>query len=218
MSRTQGGRPPSPAPKKKSPPYLWIALGAMGVVALVTAVVLSGGDSKDPGMPSSATVAIAGDRLPIFTGNPNADPAVGMAAPTLAGEDFTGSAVSIADDGRPKVILFLAHWCPHCQREVPVVQAFEDAVGFPRDIDFYSVATSYSSSQPNWPPSAWLAREGWTFPVVVDDPQSGALLAFGHGAFPYYVFLDAEGNVAMRLSGEQEPEVLVSLMERLVDS
>ena len=36
-------------------------------------------------------------------------------------EDFEGDAVAITNDGRPKIILLFAHWCPHCQNEVPVV-------------------------------------------------------------------------------------------------
>lgn len=56
-------------------------------------------------------------------------------------------------------------------------------VGFPDSVDIYLVATSYSPSQPNWPPSAWLEREGWTIAVIVDDPQSTAYEAFGQGAF-----------------------------------
>jgi thiol-disulfide isomerase/thioredoxin len=215
MSRTQQKKPPAHSRNTKKPPYLWIGIGVVGLLALAVAALLSGGGAPDPGMPAAASVDISGTALPAFAGDPNNDPAVGMTAPDATGRDFAGASTEITDDGRPKVNLFLAHWCPHCQREVPVVQAYQNDVGFPGGVDLYAVATAYSDTRPNWPPSAWLAREGWTFPTLVDDDQSSALGAFGQGAFPYYVLIDSDGNVAMRLSGEQDPTNLASLMERL---
>lgn len=222
MSRTQQRKRPRPAPStssaKKEPPYLWIGLGAVVVLALAAAFLFSSGDDTRLEMPLDARVEVTGEALPAFGGDPASDPGVGVVAPELSGEDFTGGPLEITADGRPKVLLFLAHWCPHCQREVPAVQAYQEEVGFPPGVDLYSVATSYSSSQPNWPPSDWLAREGWTFPVLVDDPEASAWTAFGQGGFPFYVFIDAAGDVAMRLSGEQDPSVLASLMEQLAGS
>jgi thiol-disulfide isomerase/thioredoxin len=169
-------------------------------------------------MPDQVSVELSGEALPLFSGDPASDSAIGLPMPSMTGADFEGKPVSIVPGGRPMVVLFLAHWCPHCQREVPKVQTYQDQVGFPAGVDFYSVATSNSSSQPNWPPSAWLAREGWTFPVLVDDQESRAFQAAGRGAFPYFVFVDSAGNVALRLSGEQDPLMLASIMEQLASS
>jgi thiol-disulfide isomerase/thioredoxin len=184
------------------------------LVALAVAVALSGG-ATGPAMPDNATVAIEGSSLPVYPGDPSNDPAVGLPAPNLMGTSFTGDEVNIVDDGRPKVILFLAHWCRFCQQEVPALQRYQQQTGFPASVDLYSVATAYASDRPNWPPSEWLHREGWSFPVVVDDPRASAYLAYGQGAFPYYVFVDGSGQVALRLSGQQDPAVLVGLMEQI---
>lgn len=202
--------------KRRGRTGLLLALGAAVVVALIAAVALSGGEAgDDPGMPADAAVSVTGSPLPAFAGDPSNDPAIGMAAPSVTGEDFSGQAVSITNDGRPKVLLFLAHWCPHCQREVTAVQAYQDETGFPPVADLMSVATSYTPARPNWPPSSWLTREGWSFPVLVDDATSTAFTAFGAGAFPYYVLIGSDGTVALRLSGEQDPATLASLMEQL---
>ena len=41
-------------------------------------------------------------------------------SPPSPASDFDGDDITIgADDGTAKVILFVAHWCPHCQAEVP---------------------------------------------------------------------------------------------------
>jgi cytochrome c biogenesis protein CcmG/thiol:disulfide interchange protein DsbE len=125
-----------------------------------------------------------------------------MAAPAVSGEDFAGSPVSIGSDGRAKAIVFLAHWCPHCQAEVPVIQGWLDSGGAPADVDLYSVATSNDPSQPNYPPDAWLQGEGWTVPVLVDDGEDTAGRAFGVSAFPFFVFVDDQGNVVSRATGE----------------
>jgi cytochrome c biogenesis protein CcmG, thiol:disulfide interchange protein DsbE len=217
MNARQRAKVSAKRPSTKGTNGVWLALGVLVTVAVGVAIVVSGASRQGPPMPTDVVVSIAGDPLPAFSGNPVGDPAVGSRAPTLAGENFEGSAVTIDNDGRGKVILFLAHWCSHCQREVPAVQTYQQEVGFPTTVDFYSVATSYSPNQPNWPPSAWLDREGWTFPVLVDDEESSAYIQFGQGGFPFYVFVDSAGNVAMRLSGEQDPATLAAQMEQLAN-
>ena len=196
---------------------IYVGLALVVVVALGAAILLSRSAENTDGMPLDATVTVSGDSLPDFGGDPASDAAIGMVAPSLTGQDFDGNQVAITNDGRPKVILFLAHWCSHCQREVPVLQSYSDETGFPDVVDIYSVATSYSPTQPNWPPSSWLAREGWPFPALVDDPESTAYQAFGQGGFPYYVLIDSSGEVALRLSGEQDPAALADLLDQLAD-
>jgi thiol-disulfide isomerase/thioredoxin len=124
-----------------------------------------------------------------------------MRAPLVEGADFDGQPVAIEADGRAKVLLFLAHWCPHCQAEVPVVQGWASAGGIPDDVDVISIATGIDPSAPNYPPDAWLEREGWTLPVIV-DPTNSVSDAYGLTAFPFWVFVDPDGNVRGRASGE----------------
>jgi len=143
---------------------------------------------------------VDGTALPRFTGS-GSDPAVGTAAPVVHGASFSGAPVTIAADGRPKVVLFLAHWCPHCQGEVPLIQAWLNGGGAPSDVDLISVVTSISSDAPNYPPDAWLKREGWTVPVIA-DPTGTVADAYGLPAFPYWVLIDKTGKVRARLVGE----------------
>jgi len=196
---------------------VYVGLAVVVVVALGAAILLSRPDEATDSMPLDATVTVSGDSLPAFGGDPASDAAIGRDAPGLTGQDFEGNQVAITNDGRPKAILFLAHWCPHCQREVPVMQSYSDETGFPDSVDIYSVATSYSPTRPNWPPSTWLEREGWTFPTIVDDPESTAFQAFGQGGFPYYVVIDSNGQIALRVSGEQDPAALADFLAQLAD-
>jgi len=143
---------------------------------------------------------ITGTPLPTFTGG-TPDPAVGLAAPVVNGSDFAGAPVAIAPSGKTTVVIFAAHWCPHCQREIPVIQAWVDAGGLTADVDMITVSTAIDSTLPNYPPKDWFAREHWTAPVLV-DPTNTVAAAYGLAGYPYFVILDGAGNVFARLAGE----------------
>ena len=106
--------------------------------------------------------------------------------------------------------------CPHCQAEVPVVQDWVNGGGLPDDIQLISVSTAIDPNRPNYPPDAWLEREGWTAPVIVDE--SGAVAdAYGLSAFPFWVFVNADGTVAGRMSGEltvPQLEQIIGVLQR----
>ena len=99
---------------------------------------------------------------------PEVDTAIGDPIPTLTGVSFDGSKVTIGPTGKPQVVMFLAHWCPHCQAEVPRIVDLAKQGAF-KGIDVAAVATGTSAEAPNYPPSAWLEREKWPFPVMVDS-------------------------------------------------
>jgi cytochrome c biogenesis protein CcmG/thiol:disulfide interchange protein DsbE len=197
-----------------------VVLGAVAlviVIAVVVAVASSGGDdSGSAAAQETAAVKVEGSPLPDFPGNDAVDPAVGTVAPTLIGESFDESKVTIGPTGKPQVVVFLAHWCPHCQAEVPRLVAAAKA-GQLAGIDVSAVTTSTSSEAPNYPPSAWLDREKWTFPVMVDSTSGAAGVAYGLKSFPYFVFLDGEGAVLGRSSGEVAPGALKAIFNALRD-
>jgi thiol-disulfide isomerase/thioredoxin len=187
---------------------LWIIAGAIAfafVVAIAIGVASSGSNGDDPPLDDETRpVEVAGTPLVQYTGQPVADdPAVGRTAPTVAGSDFDGERVEIAQNGRPKAIAFVAHWCPHCRAEVPRLASWLGDNELPPNLDLVIVSTATDPSRPNFPPSTWLRDAGLSsVPTLVDSAQSGAFLAFGAGGFPFWVYLDARGNVVARTSGE----------------
>lgn len=210
-----------PAPKnqgtqKKSFPVLPVVFVAIAAL-LIAAIVLSGEESIGSAG-EFGEVSIDGDALPPWEGNASvveADSAFGVVAPEATGEDFDGSTVSISHDGTPKAVVFLAHWCSHCRAEVPRVQAWLDSTGGVPGVEVMSVTTAASSGQPNWPPSSWLATENWTSPNIRDDSDRTLLNAYGGTSFPYWVFLNGDGSVAYRLSGETDVQTLQTIMQTL---
>lgn len=168
----------------------------------------------EDGVQQTAAVSIGGASLPEFEAT-EGDPAVGMTLPEISGEDFYGEKVAIRNDGKPKVVMFLAHWCPHCQKEVPVVQAWLAEHGLAHDVGIYSVATATSEAQPNYPPSDWLEREGWTVPVIADDGGSSAGDAAGVSSYPFFVFVNADGTVSARAAGELSTDTIEAAIAAL---
>jgi cytochrome c biogenesis protein CcmG, thiol:disulfide interchange protein DsbE len=174
-----------------------------------TTVVASGGPAENQ------AVTIVGDVLKPLP-EKGTDPAVGLAAPTIEGHDFTGKAVTIKPgDGKPKLILFVAHWCPHCQREVPRIVKWANDGSIPKSIEVVAVSTGVKSDQNNFPPSAWLAKENWPGAIVADDTKSQAGLAYGLTGFPFFTLVDGAGKVVGRDGGEKELEQIQALIAKL---
>ncbi len=146
--------------------------------------------------------------------DPAADAAIGQPLPTITGTGFDDSEIVIGDDGRAKVIYFLAHWCPHCQAEVPRLVELIDSGGQPEGLDVYGISTSVDATRGGaYPPAAWFDREGFDVPVIRDSPSNDAFNFFGGGGFPYAIYVDADNNIVARSSGELEPSVIQSIWE-----
>ena len=194
-----------------------------GVVVLIIAAaliaVLATGGSDDSGDSSASgdsgaeieqtrPVEVTGEALAPFE-DPAADPAVGQASPVVNGQGFDGTAMTIGGAGdKPTLLVFLAHWCPHCNREVPEVIKLNDAGGIPADLDVIGISTAVASDRPNYPPSEWIVDKGWPFPTMADSENSEALSAFGGTGFPFLVMVDSDGTVLARQSGESTADEL----------
>jgi len=166
-------------------------------------------------------VEVVGAALPELAQAPvEADPALGSPAPVIVGVDFDGTTVRVdAAANGPTLVVFLAHWCPHCNNEVPRINELRDAGSLPADLDVVAVSTAIDPTRPNWPPSEWLDGLDWTFPAIADgvdtDSEPAAYIAtraYGVDGFPFATLIDADGNVAARWSGEHETAELLELI------
>ena len=224
--------------RSRTPLVLAIVLVVAGVVALVAVLATRGDDDGDtassvpppgatsPGSaggtpsggtidPLAASVTVDGEPLPPLE-DPNNDAAVGMKAPALHGTDYSGQPTDIVPGtGGPMMIVFLAHWCPHCNAEIPVLLDGRDSGAIPPDLQIFGVSTAVSPDRPNYPPGQWLQDKGWDWPVLADAVQFTAGTAYGVTGFPGFTLLDADGNVAARGSGEISIEDLQALVDQV---
>ena len=194
-----------------------IVIGGAAIVAISS----SGSESSTSSgnISEFSDITVTGDALPAFDSVSTAtDTAIGLPAPVVSGKGFTGTEITTDGAGTPTLLVFLAHWCPHCQREVPLLVQWEKDGKTPTGVDVIAVATGTDPANPNFPPSEWLAREEFPalWPVIADSADKKAANAFGLSGYPYFVLVDAQGNVFKRLSGEIPMDELTALINQMI--
>ena len=153
-------------------------------------------------------VTILGDPIPV-------DPEIGYLAPSFEAELNDGSGLVTVNpaDGTVRLIGFFAHWCPHCQREVPRVSKWLEQNGVPTEIEILAISTAVREGTPNYPPSEWFIKERWPTNIFVDNQDNDLAAAYGLAGFPYWVLVDATGTVVHRSSGELTEEQFSYLVD-----
>ncbi|MEX1280213.1 MAG: TlpA disulfide reductase family protein [Acidimicrobiia bacterium] len=208
-----------PAPSTNRAPFLWIGLGVVVVVALFVWAIASGGTSgtasgSDFEVPAFGEVTIDGDPLPLLDpsggGVAEFDPAAGQPAPLVSGTDWNGEPSTVGGAGS-QLVVFLAHWCPNCQAEVPVLVDLMAGGDTIDGVPVVAVATSANSTRAEFPPAAWLDREGWTGQVVMDDAETTALRAYGLAAFPAWAVIGPDGEIVTRATGQLPADAIRAL-------
>ena len=181
---------------------------AIAIAAIVAVATQSSSDDVVTGVEEFNSVEVVGDPLPEYSDSAS-DTAIGMTAPILTGKGFTGNTI-VTGPGAPTLLVFLAHWCQYCQREVPLLVQWNRDGLVPSGLDVIAIATSTDPASPNFPPSEWLAREEFPplWPVMTDSGEKTAANAMGVSGCPFFVLLDSSGKVALRISGEIEMPVL----------
>jgi thiol-disulfide isomerase/thioredoxin len=197
------------ARQRRNRVLIWGGAAVVVVIAIVVALVASGGnDAASATKWETAQVEVTGASLPQYDPKVTPDPAIGDTIPTLQGKSvFDGTPVKVAPDGKPQAVIFVAHWCPHCQAELPKLVTLAKHGVFD-GMTVTAVATGTSKQAPNYPPSAWLKGVDWPFPVMADSPDATAAQAYGINAYPYFVLVNADGTVAGRGSGELPPSAI----------
>jgi thiol-disulfide isomerase/thioredoxin len=213
-SRTATRRVPTPPrPNRARPSWaVWGGLIAAFAVVLVVgiAIALAADDDTDPNAEVFGPVQTELASLPTYDAALATDPAVGSAAPILLGRNPDGTGIEVGGAGRPTLVVFLAHWCPHCQAELPLLVDLAEAGAF-EGLRTVAVLTGSNPDAPNFPPVDWLEREGWTGEVLLDDEVATAATAYGLAGYPFMVAMGADGNVVGRTSGEVPADEVTAL-------
>ena len=201
------------------------------VIAFVIAIVAGGSNdsgsadtAKVPNSDGSVSVGenqpveVVGEALEALSDSGD-DSTIGLTAPTLNGYAFDGSNLSVTPgDGKPYMLVFLAHWCPHCNREIPRLIEWQASGAIPADLQIIGVSTAVASDRPNYPPSQWLVAKGWPWPVMVDSEAMDAAEAYGVSGYPFFALVGADGKVKVRGSGELEIDQLNQIVDAVLTS
>ena len=204
------------------------------VVALIVAIATSGGSSDDSSSsgatdgssavtaPGAASEVAAAENQPVTIegqildplGDPAADSAIGAPAPLLRGYSFDGRPVTIEPgDGRSYMVVFLAHWCPHCNAEVPRLIEWKNMGMVPDGLEVVGVSTGVAADRPNYPPSEWIVEKKWPWSVMADSVTQDAAMAYGVSGYPFFTIIGADGTVKLRASGEKSIEEIDALVD-----
>ena len=215
---THNGQSTPPARRTMSGPKLAALLVSVVAIIGIGTFAATSGDDSDESSDSTAVPAV--EWRPVVIDGPDlapydpdlADPAVGSVAPIIRGASFTAEPTDIKP-GKPTLVVVVAHWCPHCQAEVPRLVEWSKSGAVPAGLDIIGLATSTDRDAPNFPPSRWLNKEGFPWKVIADNEQAVAAQALGVTGFPFFVMIDADGKVAWRASGELAPTELQDMLE-----
>jgi thiol-disulfide isomerase/thioredoxin len=173
-------------------------------LALVPLILLSAcagsGVSAD-----NESAFVSGDGVAVFV-----KPSDRKAAPALAGEILGGGAFTPAN--KVTVVNVWASWCSPCRAEAPLL---EDFATRRTDVQFLGILTRDNLTSAN----AFVKRFKITYPTLVDD----AILADFRGsllpnAIPTTLIIDADGKVAVRISGAVTYALLEKMINKVVNN
>ena len=190
---------PRPAAKSGVPRWVFPAvIVALVVVGGVLALALSGGHKASKGTSTGNVLIPPTGSIQVGNEAPN------FKVPALVG---TGSVTLAQTRGKPTLLVFWAHWCPHCQKELPLIERLARAGE--------SVISVSTSPREQDAPAKLMRDDGITFPTGQDTKDNGLLQAYGVQGFPTMFILDSKGIVRERLEGEAPVDQLKSKLDAL---
>ncbi|MEA2023845.1 MAG: TlpA disulfide reductase family protein [Actinomycetota bacterium] len=151
---------------------------------------------------------------PFEQGQPDA--ALGVVLGEVAGvEYYTETEMTIDPaDGTARAWLVWAHWCPHCQRELPPLSEWytENADAY-SNVELVSISSSIDPTRGN-PLEPYLDDLQLPFPTIL-DPDLALAEQFGLSAYPFWVFTGGDGTTLLRVAGYVEIEQIAEIFDQL---
>lgn len=153
------------------------------------------------------------------TVNPDSKLTVGSAAPTFKITSNAGP-FDLASVTTPVFLEVFASWCPHCQREVPVIDALAKA--YAGKVAFIGISGSQygvdeSSPENQADINAWVDKLNVTYPIAF-DPDLQIANEYLQGGFPTIAVIDSNKVVRYINSGEQTPQQLETALNAVLSS
>ncbi|HVW48195.1 MAG TPA: TlpA disulfide reductase family protein [Solirubrobacterales bacterium] len=121
----------------------------------------------------------------------------GRQAPPLPTTALRPPAVDLAElRGKPALVDFFASWCDPCAEEAPTLRKLSRELGGRATI----VAVDWDDA--DGAARAFIARHGWTFPVLADTTGTAGE-EYGLVGLPTSFVLDPQGRIVATFRGPQ---------------
>lgn len=139
---------------------------------------------------------------------------VGDKAPdfTLVNVSGQGSTKLLAAEGKATLLVFWTTWCPHCTREVPVLQQLYSDL---KDKGLVVVGVSLDNDMAE--PAKFVKNNRITFLTTFDGTSAGHTIAgtYGVRGVPALFVIDSKGIVRYTHVGETERGTIRSELAQL---
>lgn len=127
-------------------------------------------------------------------------------APDFTVYDLDGNPHKLSDfRGKPVILNFWATWCGYCKMEMPDFN--EKYQEYSEDVHFLMVNVTDGSQETVEKASAFVAEEGYSFPVYYDTTLE-ATSAYPTSGLPVTFIIDTEGAVVAWQQGMMTAENL----------
>jgi len=166
--------------------YISLVVLAVGAIVAVLIVERNGSVQSASNAPDMAKIS------------------VGQPAPDFSVATTNGPFDSTKAAGKPILLEAFATWCPHCQREVPILNALN--AKYKNKANVVGVSASPYSMDSATPESqadvvAFMQKFGATYPIAF-DPNLDVSHKYLQGGFPTVVLIGPNGRIQAIGSGE----------------
>jgi len=151
-----------------------------------------------------AWVALALSALCAFAASDDGEPAPRFHAKTLTGETFTNESVK----GKVVLLQFWTTWCPYCRGEQSLVDDIQHEFA---DKGLIVLAIDVGESKKTV--RKYLAEHPRACPIVLNEDTNLAAM-YAAKAFPIYVLIDRDGDIAGTQHGAGGERALRRLLRR----
>ena len=115
--------------------------------------------------------------------------------------------------GKSVVLNFWASWCSPCKMEMPDFNEKYLEIG--EEVQFFIINMTDGSRETVETASAFIAEQGYSFPVFYDTDQDAAA-TYGVYSLPTTYFIDEEGNAIAQATGAIDEETLQQGIDMII--